>query len=99
MIIRIHEECGWVYHSRVTIWKDPVIEMQRTKNHGLLYKNLRLRSEVTRQGMADYLVVFRKWDGVEGSESPEPVRHEREEFPLEQWQKWASPVWMDIRQT
>ncbi|MDD3927123.1 MAG: site-specific DNA-methyltransferase, partial [bacterium] len=45
-IIRCHEGCGWTYHSRVTIWKDPVIEMQRTKNHGLLYKNLQVRGEV-----------------------------------------------------
>lgn len=75
MIIRAHEEAGWTYHSRVTVWKDPVIEMQRTKNHGLLHKNFQARAEVTRQGMADYLIVFRKWDGVEGTESPEPVKH------------------------
>lgn len=87
----------WVYHSRVTIWKDPVIEMQRTKNHGLLYKNLRLRGEVTRQGMADYLVVFRKWTSDEAS--AKPVLHSREDFPLEMWQQYASPVWMDIQQT
>lgn len=98
-IIREHEAVGWTYHSRVTIWKDPVIEMQRTKNHGLLYKNLRLRGEVCRQGMADYIVVFRKWEGVEGTESPVTVKHSHSEFPLDQWQKWASPVWMDIDQT
>jgi DNA modification methylase len=51
----------WVFHSRVTIWKDPVIEMQRTKNHGLLHKNFTQRAEACRQGMADYLIVFRKW--------------------------------------
>lgn len=53
--------CRWTFHSRVTIWKDPVIEMQRTKNHGLLWSNMTKRGEVTRQGMADYLIVFRKW--------------------------------------
>lgn len=77
MIIRAHEAAGWTYHSRVTIWKDPVIEMQRTKNHGLLHKNFAVRAEVTRQGMADYLIVFRKWEGVEGTESTEPVKHDR----------------------
>jgi DNA modification methylase len=56
-----HEEAGWIYHSRVTIWKDPVIEMQRTKNHGLLYKQLCKDSAASRQGMADYLIVMRKW--------------------------------------
>lgn len=64
-IIRRHEKHGWVFHSRVTIWKDPVIEMQRTKNHGLLHKNFTDRAEATRQGMADYLIVFRKWP-IEG---------------------------------
>lgn len=99
MIIRAHEEAGWTYHSRVTIWKDPVIEMQRTKSHGLLYKNLRERGEVVRQGMADYLIVFRKWEGVENTESTKPVLHTREGFPLGTWQRYASPVWFDINQT
>jgi DNA modification methylase len=55
------ERAGFVYHSRVTIWKDPVTEMQRTKNHGLLHRNFTERAEVVRQGMADYILVFRKW--------------------------------------
>lgn len=64
-IIRMYEACGWQYHSRVTIWKDPVIEMQRTKNHGLLYKQLCKDSCASRQGMADYVIVMRKWDDEE----------------------------------
>ena len=96
--IRIaHEECGWTFHSRVTVWKDPVIEMQRTKNHGLLYKQLRKDSCYSRQGMADYLMVFRKWS-EDMDEEGDPVSHTEEGFPLEQWQRWASPVWMDIQQ-
>lgn len=98
-IIRCFSDCGWTYHSRVTIWKDPVIEMQRTKNHGLLYKNLKANSCVSRQGMADYLVVFRKWLPEMESLNVNPVTHRPEDFPLEQWQRWASPVWFDIDQT
>ena len=60
-IIKMYESKGWQYHSRVTIWKDPVIEMQRTKNHGLLYKQLCKDSAASRQGMADYMIVMRKW--------------------------------------
>jgi len=60
-IIKMYESKGWQYHSRVTIWKDPVIEMQRTKNHGLLYKQLCKDSSASRQGMADYIIVMRKW--------------------------------------
>lgn len=98
--IRVFEAAGWQYHSRVTIWKDPVIEMQRTNNHGLLYKQLRKDSAASRQGMADYLVTFRKWNGVTKlAEFPKPIAHTREEFPLDQWQSWASPVWDDIQQT
>ena len=96
--IRLFESCGWQYHSRVTIWKDPVIEMQRTKNHGLLYKQLRADSSASRQGMADYVLTFRKWDG-RLRDFPKPVTHAREDFPLDRWQRWASPVWDDIQQT
>lgn len=59
-IIRAHEAEGWTYHSRVTIWKDPVIEMQRTKNQGLLYKQVCADSAYSRQGMADYMIIMRK---------------------------------------
>lgn len=114
-IIRAFSECGWQYHSRVTIWKDPVTEMQRTKNHGLLHKQLCKDSSASRQGMADYLIVFRKWDGEEfpkpvhgpskdvrfdnyiGEEGPEGVRSERD-MSIQVWQRYASPVWFDIRQ-
>lgn len=63
--IRAFEAGGWQYHSRVTIWKSPVTEMQRTKNHGLLHKQLCKDSSASRQGMADYLLTFRKWTGGE----------------------------------
>lgn len=77
-IVRAFKEEGWVFHSRCTIWKDPVIEMQRTKNHGLLHKHFVDRSEVCRQGMADYILTFRKWDGlVENTTSPKPVKHDK----------------------
>jgi len=99
-LLRAMEAAGFTFHSRVTIWKCPVTEMQRTKNHGLLYKNLRSDSSVSRQGMADYVLAFRKWNGLEdnGTKSVEPVEHAPEDMPLEQWQKWASPVWDDVNQ-
>jgi DNA modification methylase len=93
-IIRTHEAAGWILHSRVTIWKSPVVEMTRTKALGLLHKQLLKDSGRSRTGMPDYLLVFRK-DG----ENPKPITHTRENFPVEQWQQWASPVWMDIQQT
>jgi len=84
MIVRAHEECGWTYHSRVTIWKDPVIEMQRTKNHGLLHKILCKDSCNSRQGMADYLIVFRKW--VPGLDVfPDPVCGKSEEARFDRY--------------
>lgn len=97
-IIRMHQDAGFAYHSRFTIWKDPVIEMQRTKAHGLLYKQLRKDSTFSRQGLAEYVVVFRKW-ADETSADVEPVTHTEDSFPLDQWQKWASPIWDDINQT
>jgi len=93
-IIRAHQAAGFILHSRVTIWKDPVVEMTRTKALGLLHKQLKKDSIRSRVGMPDYLLIFRA-----PGENTEPVEHTADEFPVEQWQKWASPVWMDIRQT
>jgi DNA modification methylase/superfamily II DNA or RNA helicase len=93
-VIRAFRDKGWVFHSEVTIWKDPVTAMQRTKALGLLYKQLRKDSCMSRQGLPDYLLAFRK-----PGENPEPVDHTEKEFPLEEWQKLASPTWRDIDQT
>jgi len=77
-----------------------VIEMQRTKAHGLLYKQLRADSTFSRQGLPEYLLLFRKWPQDEQEEAHiEPVTHTKEDFPLDIWQRYASPVWFDIRQT
>ena len=93
-IIRIHQATGWTLHSRVTIWKSPVVEMTRTKALGLLYKQLQKDSTRSRTGMPDYLLVFRR-DG----DNAVPVMQTPEGFPLDQWQEWASPVWMTVNQT
>ena len=96
-LVQAHKEAGFAWHSRVTIWKCPVTEMQRTKAHGLLYKQLRTDSTFSRQGLAEYLLVFRKW--AREGDTVERVGHTPEDFPLDQWQEWASPVWMTIDQT
>ena len=93
-LIKAHEKHGMTLHSRVTIWKDPVVEMTRTKALGLLHKQLMKDSTLSRQGMADYLLVFRN-----AGENENPVSHTPSEIPVSLWQKWASPVWMDIKQT
>lgn len=93
-IIRAHEAEGWTLHSRVTIWRDPVVEMTRTKALGLLHKQVLKDSTRSRVGMPDYLLVFRA-----PGENDDPVGHNRDQLPVEMWQKLASPVWMDVRQT
>ena len=90
-MIRIFLEAGWIYHSEVCIWKDPVTAMQRTKALGLLHKQIKKDSTMSRQGIADYLVTMRKH-----GENPERVSHTADEFPVSLWQRYASPVWMDI---
>lgn len=89
MILRSFEDAGFIYASRVTIWKDPVIEMQRTKALGLLHKQIKKDSTMSRVGIPDYILIFRK-DG----ERSNPVSNT--ELPVDLWQKYASPVWMDI---
>lgn len=90
-LIRFFEEIGFIYHSEVVIWKDPVTAMQRTKALGLLHKQLKKDSCMSRQGIPDYLVTMRK-----PGDNPERVTHTNESFPVKVWQKYASPVWMDI---
>lgn len=90
-IIRIFQDAGFIYHSEVVIWKDPVTAMQRTKALGLLHKQIKKDSSMSRQGIPDYLVTFRK-PGL----NPEPVEHTNDTFPVSLWQRYASPVWMDI---
>jgi len=95
-IVRVMEAAGFIYHSRVTIWKDPVTAMQRTKAIGLLYRQLRKDSALSRQGMPDYLLMFRA-----AGDNPEPVTHTYEQFPVAAdqnpngagWQQYASPCW------
>ena len=94
IIRQIFEDCGFIYHSKVTIWKNPVTEMQRTKALGLLHKQIRKDSTMNRQGIPDYIVTMRK-----PGENPERVSHTHETFPVDVWQNYASPVWMDIRQS
>lgn len=94
IIRKIFEDCGFIYHSKVTIWKNPVTEMQRTKALGLLHKQIRKDSTMNRQGIPDYIVTMRK-----PGENPERVAHTHESFPVDVWQNYASPVWMDIRQS
>lgn len=95
-IIRAFVNNGWIFHSEVCIWRDPVVEMQRTKALGLLHKQIKKDSARCRQGLPDYVVVFRKW--TDNQDEVEPVSHTDENFPVEMWQRYASPVWMDINQ-
>lgn len=103
-IIRLFQECGFIYHSEVCIWKDPVIAMQRTKAIGLLHKQVVKDSCISRQGIPDYLVTMKK-----PGENLEPVTGEFDHFcgdmdtfksegrlSIDIWQRYASPVWMDI---
>lgn len=93
ILIKLFQDCGFYYHSRVTIWKDPVVAMQRTKALGLLHKQIKKDSSMCRQGIADYIITMRK-----PGDNENPITHTNETFPVEQWQQYASPVWMDIQQ-
>lgn len=107
-LIRLFESEGFVYHSEVTIWKDPVTAMQRTKALGLLYKQLRKDSARSRQGIPDFLVTMGKPPHGEAEylvtcrkpgDNPDPVTKTSDDFPVTMWQRYASPVWMDIDQS
>lgn len=101
-LIRCFQKHGFIYHSEVTIFKDPVVEMQRTKALGLLHKQIKKDSSRSRMGIPDYVIFMRK-DG----DNPEPIMHTNETYPVSEWQQVAapaweiypSPVWWDINQS
>jgi hypothetical protein len=125
-LIRMYEEVGFIFHSEVCIWKDPVMAMQRTKALGLLHKQLRKDSAMSRQGIPDYLVTMRKpgmnekpiaglldyYSGditntqfhvlianeyqLKKREDPKFNMPFEEFYSVNIWQRYASPVWMDI---
>lgn len=103
------EDEGFIWHSKVTIWKDPLVEATRTKAIGLMHKQLTKDSNMSRQGLPDYLITMRK-----PGDNPEPIEHPdgltqffgENEPPRDEgvyshnvWRRYASPVWMDIRQS
>lgn len=121
-IIRAYQDVGFVYHSEVVVWKDPVVAMQRTKALGLLHKTIKKDSSMSRQGIPDTLVIMRKLgendtpisgalDHYVGDAPPANFRKveyddnrlawvvdNENATPIDVWQRYASPVWMDINQ-
>ena len=113
-VIRAYEDAGWIFHSEVCIWKDPVVAQQRTKSIRLLHKQIVKDSTISGQGLADYVVTFRKpgdnptpvdccFDQYFGNDEPDKGKYThakdgRNWYSIEVWQRYASPVWMDIRQ-
>jgi DNA modification methylase len=89
-VIRWMESIGFIYHAEVCIWKDPVVEMQRTKALGLLHKQIKKDSAMSRMGIPDYLVTFRK-----PGENPERIEHTNESYPVGHWQQVAAPAWKE----
>lgn len=100
MLIQEFERNGFIFHSRVTIWKDPVVEVTRTKAIGLLNKQKDKDASISRVGAPDYLLLFRKH-----GYNPDPIKHSSTDaadpnyIPIPLWQKYASPIWYDIKQT
>ena len=90
-LIRAFQARGFIFHSEVVIWKDPVTSMQRTKALGLLHKTVRGNASMSRQGIPDYLVTMRA-----PGDPISRVQHDADDYPVSKWQNVASPVWMDI---
>lgn len=114
-VVRAYEDAGWIFHSEVCIWKDPVVAQQRTKSIRLLHKQIVKDSTISGQGLADYILAFRKpgenpervsgcFDRYSGTDEPDRGKYThamdgRNWYSIEVWQRYASPVWMDINQT
>lgn len=90
-LIRLFQKVGFIYHAEVCIWKNPVTAMQRTKALGLLHKQIKKDSCMSRMGIPDYVVFMRK-----PGENPDRVTHTGEDFPVDLWQDYASPIWDEL---
>ena len=90
-LIRLFQSVGFIYHAETCIWKNPVTAMQRTKALGLLHKQIKKDSCMSRMGIPDYVVFMRK-----PGENPERVTHTNESFPVSLWQDYASPIWDEL---
>lgn len=90
-LIRLFQDNGFIYHAETCIWKNPVTAMQRTKALGLLHKQIKKDSCMSRMGIPDYVVFMRK-----PGENPSRVTHTNESFPVSLWQDYASPVWDEL---
>ena len=90
-LIRLFQKVGFIYHAEVCIWKNPVTAMQRTKALGLLHKQIKKDSCMSRMGIPDYVVFMRK-----PGENPDRVTHTGENFPVDLWQDYASPIWDEL---
>ena len=97
MLIDWFTKEGFIYHAKTTIWKNPVTEMQRTKALGLLHKTIKKDSCMSRVGIPDYVLFFRNGDGNETPITHQDTNENKPNYlPVDLWQKYASPVWMDI---
>lgn len=93
-IVKLFQEYDFLYHNEITIWKDPVLEVTRTKNVQLLYNQFCKDSSISRTSLPDRILIFRK-----KGKNQNPIRHNRQQFTPQQWGKLASPIWMDIKQS
>ena len=118
-IVRAYQDAGWIYHSEVCIWKDPVVAQQRTKSLRLLHKQIEKDAAMSGQGLADYILTFRKpgdnaepvsgrfTEYVGNGNAPASIAsragvekdNAEKWYSIEVWQRYASPVWMDINQS
>ena len=98
-LVRIHEDTGWKYTGRITIWKDPVNEVSRTKTQRLLWSQMLRDSSLSAVAMPDYILLFRRWPEAGEESSERHITHDPADVPVKLWQEWASPVWMTVNQT
>lgn len=74
-IIRAYQNHGFVFHSEIVIWKDPLIAATRTHALGLAHHQIVKDSSMCRTGIPDYLVVMRK-----RGKNPDPITHQPSGF-------------------
>lgn len=93
-LIRLYEKCGWIYYGEVVIWKNPQVQSIRSHSIMLTFNQFNKDSSKSAPAIPDYILLFKK-----AGENKVPIEPLKNGLTNDKWIEYASPIWMDVRQT
>lgn len=98
--VDVFEAAGFEWKGEVAIPKNPQVIAQRQKLHSLMFKTGKTNARMLAPAVNDYVLFF----GKPGEAERVCALYDERENPegwvtTEEWIRWASGVWDDIRET